>query len=50
MARMLIATLALVSLILSGCTSNPASSPDKIQQALSKHPGAYRRGPGIGLA
>ena len=36
MARMLIATLALVSLILSGCTSNPASSPDKIQQALSK--------------
>ncbi|MGQ7274700.1 XrtA/PEP-CTERM system exopolysaccharide export protein [Marinobacter sp. V034] len=36
MARMLIATLALVSLIFSGCASNPASSPDKIQQALSK--------------
>ena len=35
MARMLVAAFAVVAALLSGCVSTPASSPDKIRQALN---------------
>lgn len=35
MARMLIAAFAVLSVLLSGCVATPASSPDKIRQALN---------------
>lgn len=35
MARTLVAAFAVLTLLLSGCVATPASSPDKIRQALS---------------